>query len=63
MHTCAHTWDNDLVDQKEEQMKPIETTKRDKFGCGRTFVIGRDDACGGFDPETAAPDRIEILIY
>lgn len=81
MYTCAHTWDNGLVNQKEEQMKPIEITKQDKFGCDRTFVIRRDDACGKvflaeidpdfgfesfcgvFDSETAALDRIEMLIY
>ncbi len=27
-------------------MKPIETTKRDRFGYGRTFAIRHDEACG-----------------
>lgn len=27
-------------------MKPIEITKQDQFGCDRTFVIRRDEACG-----------------
>lgn len=58
-------------------MKPIKITKQDKFGCDRTFAIRRDDACGKvfladfdfesfcgvFDSETAALDRIEMLIY
>lgn len=42
----AGTWDNDLVNQKEEQMKPIEITKQDQFGYDRTFTIRRDDTCG-----------------
>lgn len=45
-------------------MKPIETTKQDQSGCDRTSAIRRDDACGKVsDPETAAPDRIEMPIY
>lgn len=27
-------------------IEPIEITKRDKLGCGRTFAVRRDDACG-----------------
>lgn len=27
-------------------MKPIKITKQDQFGCDRTFVIRRDEACG-----------------
>lgn len=42
----APSWDNDLVNQKEEQMKPIEITKQDQFGYDRTFVIRRDNSCG-----------------
>lgn len=32
MYMCAGLWDNDLVNQKEEQMKPIEITKQDVLG-------------------------------
>ena len=46
MCTGTHTWDNDLVNQKEEQMKPIKITKQDQFGYERTFVIRRDESCG-----------------
>lgn len=46
MYMSAYTWDNDLVNQKEEQMKPIKITKQDQFGYDRTFVIRRDEACG-----------------
>lgn len=46
MYTSAHAWDNDLVNQKEEQMKPIEITKQDQFGCDRTSTICRDETCG-----------------
>lgn len=42
----AGMWDNDLVNQKEEQMKPIEITKQDQFGYDRTFTIRHDDTCG-----------------
>ena len=40
----AGMWDNDLVNRKEEQMKPIKITKQDRFGYDRTFIIRRDDA-------------------
>lgn len=46
MYMSACTRDNDLVNQKEEQMKPIKIIKQDKFGYERTFVIRRDEACG-----------------
>lgn len=46
MYMRAGLWDNDLVNQKEEQMKPIEITKQDQFGYDRTFIIRRDDSCG-----------------
>lgn len=61
---CMHAgmWDNDLVNQKEEQMKPVEITKRDQFGYGRTFVIRRDETCGVYGPMDAALDRIELPI-
>lgn len=42
----VYPWDNDLVNQKEEQMKPIEITKQDQFGYDRTFIIRRDNVCG-----------------
>lgn len=55
---CMHAgmWDNDPVNQKEEQMKPVEITKQDQFGHERTFVIRRDETCGKmflaeFDPD------------
>lgn len=40
MRAC--TWDNDLVNQKEEQMKPIEITKQDVLGYEHTFVVRHD---------------------
>lgn len=46
MYMSACTWDNDLVNQKEGQTKPIKITKQDQFGYDRTFVIRRDEACG-----------------
>ena len=39
MYMSACTWDNDLVNQKEEQMKPIEITKQDVLGYEHTFVV------------------------
>lgn len=42
----VYPWDNDLVNQKEGQMKPIKIPKQDQFGYDRTFVIRRDEACG-----------------
>lgn len=40
MYVSACTRDNDLVNQKEEQMKPIKITKQDQFGYDRieTFI-------------------------
>lgn len=46
MYMRTGLWDNDLVNQKEEQMKPIKITKQDQFGYDRTFIIRRDDSCG-----------------
>ena len=46
MYIHVYPWDNDLVNQKEEQMKPIKITKQDQFGYDRTFVIRHDEACG-----------------
>lgn len=47
MCTSVCAWDNDLVNQKEEQMFDInEVIKQDQFGYERTFVIRRDEACG-----------------
>ena len=46
MYMRAGPWDNDLVNQKEEQMKPVKITKQDQFGYDRTFIIRRDDSCG-----------------
>lgn len=59
-------------------MKPIKITKQDQFGCDRTFAIRPCESgvslaeidpdfdfesfCGVFDSETAALDRIEMLI-
>ncbi len=56
MYMSACTWDNGLVNQKEEQMKPIEITERDQFGCDRTFAIRRDDACGKVFLAEIGPD-------
>lgn len=42
----VYPWDNDLVNQKEEQMKPIKITKQDQFGYERKFIIRRDNTCG-----------------
>lgn len=42
MYMSACAWDNDLVNQKEEQMKPIEITKQDALGYEHTFVIRHD---------------------
>jgi hypothetical protein len=42
MYMCADLWDNDLVNRKEEQMKPIETTKQDVLGYMHTFIICHD---------------------
>lgn len=42
MYMSACTWDNDLVDQKEEQMKPIEITKQDVLGHEHTLVVRHD---------------------
>ena len=60
-------------------MKPIKITKQDQFGYDRTFVIrpcesgvslaeidpdfGFESFLGVFDSETAAIDRIEMLIH
>lgn len=38
----AGLWDNDLVNQKEEQMKPIKITKQDVLGYEHTFVVRHD---------------------
>lgn len=46
MYIRVPRWDNDLVNQKEEQMKPVKITKQDQFGYERTFVIRRDETCG-----------------
>lgn len=54
MRAC--TWDNDLVNQKEKQIKPIKITKQDQFGYERTFVIRRDDACGKMFLAEVDPD-------
>lgn len=42
----VYPWDNDLVNRKEAQMKPIKATKRDQFGYERKFIIRRDNTCG-----------------
>lgn len=42
----VYPWDNDLVNQKEEQMKPIKITKQDQFCYERNFIIRRDNTCG-----------------
>ena len=52
----AGMWDNDLVNQKEEQMKPIKITKQGQFGYDRTFVIRRDETCGKMFLAEVDPD-------
>ena len=42
MYTSACTWDNNLVNKKEKQMKPIEITKQEALGCEHTFVVRHD---------------------
>lgn len=42
MYMRAGPWDNDLVNQKEGQMKPIEITKRDVLGHEHTFTVRHD---------------------
>lgn len=56
MYIRAGPWDNDLVNQKEEQMKPIKITKQDQFGYERTFVIRHDDACDKWFLAEVDPD-------
>lgn len=38
----ARLWDNDLVNRKEGQMKPIEITRQDVLGHKHTFVVRHD---------------------
>ena len=45
MYMSAYTWDNDLVNPKEEQMKSIKITKQDQFGCERTFIVRHREDC------------------
>lgn len=42
MYMCAGLWDNDLVNRKEEQMKPIEVTKQGVLGHMHASVIRHD---------------------
>ena len=42
MYMRADLRDNDLVNQKEGQMKPIEITKQDVLGYKHTFVVRHD---------------------
>lgn len=56
MYMRAGPWDNDLVNQKKEQMKPVEITKQDQFGYERTFVIHRDETCGKMFLAEVDPD-------
>lgn len=72
MHTSACTWDNYLVDRKEEQIFDIiGVTKQDRLGYGRELIIRRDETCrkvflAEVDPDfgsmDAALDRIELPI-
>lgn len=78
MYTSACTWDNDLVNQKEEQMKSITIIERDQLGYDHTFVIrpcesgvslaevdpdfGFESFLGVYGSEAAAFDRIEMLV-
>ena len=56
MYMRAGPWDNDLVNQKEGQMKPVKVTKQGQFGYERTFVIRRDETCGKMFPAEIDPD-------
>lgn len=56
MYIRVPRWDNDLVNQKEEQMKPVKITKQDQFGYERTFVIRRDETCGKMFLAEIGPD-------
>lgn len=56
MCMSACTWDNGLVNQKEEQMKPVKITKQDQFGHERTFIIRRDETCGEMFLAEVDPD-------
>ena len=58
MCTSARTWDNDLVNQKEEQMKPIEITKQDQFGYERKFIIRHDNTSGKMFLAEIDPDLV-----
>lgn len=74
----AVPWDNDLVNQKEGQMKSITIIESDQFGYDRTFVIrpcesgvslaevdpefGFESFLGIYDSEAAAFDRINVLV-
>lgn len=56
MCTSVALLDNDLVNQKEEQMKPIKITKQDQFGYERKFIIRRDNTCGKMFLSEIDPD-------
>lgn len=74
----VYPWDNDLVDQKEGQMKSIAIIESDQLGYGRTFVIrpcesgvslagvdpdfGFESFLGVYGSEAAAFDRIEMPV-
>lgn len=71
MYMCAGLWDNDLVNQKEEQIKPVKITKQDQFGyetCCKMFLaevdpdFGFESFRGVYGSMDAALDRIEPLI-
>lgn len=52
----AGPWDNDLVNQKEEQMKPIETTEQDVPGHEHTFAVRHDTSTDKAFPAEVDPD-------
>ena len=78
MYMRAPPWDNDLVNQKEGQMKSITIIESDQLGYDHTFVIrpcesgvslaevdpdfGFESFLGVYSSEAAAFDRIEMLV-
>lgn len=56
MYMRAGLWDNDLVNQKEEQMKPIKITKQDVLGYKHTFVVRHDTSTNNVFLAEVDPD-------
>lgn len=56
MYMRAGPWDNDLVNRKEGQMKPIEITKRDVLGYGHAFAVRHGTSTDKAFPAEVDPD-------